>query len=172
MWESILPTQSAISQQQKLRWSNNSIGLDAQNTIVLKTDFTWIVHSPQHGYSVAYPKVDHTLNQAIGSYLLLRAESPRRVGDRAVLMSDRYDLNPQNKAFCLKFYYFFKNSAIYSMYSKLEVYQSEIYKTTRKIWQISGYYPNPSWVAFNITVRPENISSTNMWFYLVSILKL
>jgi hypothetical protein len=171
MWESILPTQSAISQQQKLRWSNISIGLDAQNNIIMKTDFTWTVHSPQHGYSVAYPTFDHTLYQSVGSYLLLRADYPRRLGDRAVLMSDRYDLDPQNKAICLKFFYFIKNSAQYSVYSKLEVFQSETYKTTKKIWQIPGYPSSPNWMAFNITVRPENISSTNMWFYLVCISK-
>jgi hypothetical protein len=170
MWESILPTQTAITQQQKLRWSNINIGIDAQNNILMMTDFTWTVHSPQHGYSAAYPRIDHTLNQAIGSYLLLRAESPRRLGDRAVLMSDRYDINPNNRTFCLKFFYFMKNIAQFNFNSKIEIFQSENYKLVKKVAQLSANYnPNPNWTPFNITLQPENISSTNMWFYMVCI---
>jgi hypothetical protein len=168
MWESILPTQTAITQQEKISWSNINIGMHAKSFVVTNTDFTWTVHSPQHGYSEAYPKIDHTLNQATGSYLLLRAEPPRKVGDRAVLMSDRYDIDPNNRMFCLKFFYFMKNMAQYDINSKIEIFQSENFMLIQKVFQLSVIFnPNPNWTPFNITVKPENISSTNMWFYLV-----
>jgi len=170
MWESILPTQTAITQQQKLLWSDIHVGMYALNNILMQTDFTWTVHSPQHGHSNAYPRIDHTLSQPTGSYLLLRAESPRRSGDRAVLMSDRYDINPNNRMFCLKFFYFMKNMAQYPLNSKIEIFQSEDYKLVQKVDELSAIFdPNPKWTPFNITVKPENISSTNMWFYLVCI---
>jgi hypothetical protein len=171
MWESILPTQTAITQQQKLRWSNNSIGAEVNNLILLKTDFTWTVHSPIHGSNVYYPTVDHTLNKPIGNYLLLRADEPRKPGDRAVLMSDRYDIDPNNRTFCLKFFYFLRDTGNFDLYSKLEIFQSENYKQVKKIYQISSAPQNsiPHWMAFNITVRPENPNSINLWFYLVSV---
>jgi hypothetical protein len=169
MWESILPTQAEITQQQKLRWSNIDIGTDAQNLILLKTDFTWTVHSPIHGFNVYYPVVDHTLNKPMGNYLLLRADEPRKLGDRAVLMSDRYDIDPNNRTFCLKFFSLLKNTAKFFVYSKLEIFQSENYKQVKKIYQISGFNPRSDWMAFNITVKPENPNSINMWFYLVSV---
>lgn len=170
MWESILPTQNEITQQQKLRWSNISIGADAQNLILLKTDFTWTVHSPIHGFNVYYPTLDHTLEKPIGNYLLLRADAPRKLGDRAVLMSDRYDIDPNNRTFCLKFFYFLRNTGNFNVYSKLEIFQSENYKQVKKIYQISSTLNSrPQWMAFNITVKPEYPNSINMWFYLVSV---
>jgi hypothetical protein len=83
-------------------------------------------------------------------------------------MSDRYDIDPNNRMFCLKFFYFMKNMAQYDINSKIEIFQSENFMLIQKVFQLSVIFnPNPNWTPFNITVKPENISSTNMWFYLV-----
>ena len=165
MWESIPPSANSVTQQQKLKWSNITIGQDVKNNVLLATDFTWTVHSPSHGLSAIYPGIDHTLNSYYGSYLLLKNESPRKVGDRAVIMSDRYDIS-KSKALCLRFFYWLKNVGSIQTNSKLGVYQSENYTNVRKIGEYSGL--TNTWASVNITIVPENTSSTDMWIYLVS----
>src|SRR5579883_2365080 len=166
MWESIPPNASSITQQQKLRWSNITIGQDAKNNILLATDFTWTVHSPSHGFSSYYPAIDHTLRTYYGSYLLLKNESPRKAGDRAVLMSDRYDIT-SSKAICFRFNYWLKNIVPVTTYSKLGVFQSENYTQVKKIAEYALANTN-TWVQVNLTIVPENKSSSDIWIYLVS----
>lgn len=166
MWESIYPTQSAITQQQKLQWSNISIGLPVDVNIVLKTDFIWIVHSPNLYVNNQYPQKDHTINQRAGRYLLLRNEQPRSPGDRAVLMSDRYDIDPKNRSFCVSFYYYINSPNLYFP-TKLELFQSEDYRQVIKIKQISDFQMSKDWTKVSVTAQPLNKTSTIMWFYLV-----
>src|SRR5581483_6851932 len=86
LWESIPPSLNSIARDQKLRWSKNPIGMDVKNNVILKTDFTWTVHSPLHATidSNIHPDKDHTIGNKFGTYLALKNESPRKPLDRAV----------------------------------------------------------------------------------------
>ena len=143
-------------------------------------DFEWMVQSTDHSSDELYPQRDHTLNSASGKYLLMTAHSPQHVGDRAIIVSDKYPID-NNREFCLKFFYYFKKDLNYGQFSKFEVYQSEDYLFSKingkdntpmvyKIGEVIGSMNTMTWWRFNVTARPLESGSTKMWFFLVSLL--
>ena len=108
----------------------------------------------------------------------MRAQSPQQVGDRAVLVSDHYDID-NSRSFCVKFFYQIKSQSAVGRTSKLEVFQTDDYlfssqgdfslvKRIAKIGEVGGSGSTLDWTQFNVTAKPSNAGSVNMWFYLVS----
>ena len=172
MWESIPPTfDGEYGQNTKQGWIVIGVGSAVYNQFFLNyTDFEWVVHSPDYSSSSLYPTTDHTLGKRSGNYLLLKAESPRRISDRAVLVSDHYDI-PTSGSFCVKLYYFFNNMNRVGA-SRFEFYQAENNEHYKKLAEVIGTTSNTTWVQFQVTAKAMSTSSKNMWFYLVCILKL
>ena len=157
-----------MSRDEKLRSAQLNVGATIKSTILEQSDFTWTVHSPSQNHLTQYPSFDHTFGKANGYYLLLKADASRTEGQRAILMSDRYDIDPNDRKLCLSFYYYFKKSDDSSAQTQLDVYQSEQISNVFKIIKIlSPIKSVDKWIPFNITVRPIVKNSTNIWFYLV-----
>ena len=130
------------------------------------TDFEWTVHSSDQLIDPLYPQLDHTLGQRSGNYLLLKAQTPRSQADRAVLVSDHYDID-SNRSFCLNLFYYIKNQNNYGT-SRFELFQAENNNLYKKIGQVIGQTSTTGWTAFNVTATAMSTASKNMWFYLVS----
>lgn len=166
MWESIPPNRTnTISQTIKQKWSANPIGTTVDMNVVRYSDFEWEVHSRERDNQPSYPAYDHTLKRASGNYLLLRTSSQQRVGDRAILVSDHYDIDQKNNTFCFELYYLMINN-ILGMPGRFEIYQSESSTKTKKIGEVVGNVTN-DWVKYEVTAKPIDSSSIDMWFYLV-----
>lgn len=166
LWESITPNTSSITLQQKIKFANmTNIGTDINSNILMNTDFTWTVHSPEHGLNPNYPQKDHTLNSASGSYLLLRNDPPRKAYDRAVLISDRFDVNGTD-GLCMRFFLYLGGSNP-SISSKLSAYTSENYTTVRLVYSHTG--TSNSWFSWNVSIPAQSPNTRNMWLYLVCI---
>ena len=169
-----MPTPNVkIEQIQKITWAKLSIGTKTNMNIVRYTDFEWEVHSPDHslGSDPSYPKTDHTLNKASGNYLLMTTKFPRQVADRAVLVSDHYDID-NNRSFCLSFFYFTRATSNMGTDVRLEVYQAEANTNLYKIGEILSITFTGGWKKYWITAKAKSALSTNMWFYLVSYAEL
>ena len=141
-------------------------------------DFEWTVQSTEHSSDELCSQRDHTLNSTSGKYLLMRAHSPQQIGDRAVMVSDKYPID-NNREFCLKFFYYFKKDLNYGQFSKFEVYQSEDYLLSKistpmvyKIGEVIGSRNTITRWHFNVTARPLESRSTSMCFFLVSLFNL
>ena len=168
MWESIPPTTTfQITASQKRAWSQIAIGVKTTMNVIKYTDFEWAVRSPDEAIDTSYPRTDNTLNRASGNYLLMTAQSPQKVADRAVIVSDHYDIDG-NRSFCLSFFYYLKSSSSPSFH--LEIFQSEAYSQVYKIAEIVSTKTTFVWTKFNVTAKAKNSSSTNMWFYLVCLI--
>ena len=168
MWESIPPNRTVvISASIKKEWANFPISNKITSMDVLKyTDFEWHVFSPDSETQSQAPASDHTLGKRAGNYLLLNIRYPRLVGDRAVLVSDHYDID-SNRSFCFQLYYYFKNSGSPGD-SRFEVYQAENNNQYQKVGQvIEGTSNNKGWTKFEVTAKAMSTYSKNMWFYLV-----
>ena len=178
MWESVPPNQTvSIPLATKISWATIPVNtiISMYKTSVLKyPDFEWVVYSPDSFYNSLFPTIDHTLSKSSGNYLLMKGGSPRKVGDRAILVSDHYDID-SSRSLCLQFYYYFKNQ--YTSLSnppRFEVYLGEDYSTNvyRKIGQVIGTITNTSWTKFEITATAITTNSKNLWFYLVIAISL
>ena len=169
MWESIIPNRTVtVPQMTKQSWSNLPVGTTLTNMNILKyTDFQWTVHSPDGDASgdSLYPSVDHTLGKKSGNYLVFKAQSPQNPLDRAVLVSDHYDID-SSRSFCLKFYYYAKTS-FSKVNSKIEVYQGENNNKYKKIAQVVAYKSTNTWQEIRVSAKAMSTASKNIWFYLV-----
>ena len=173
MWTSTAPNQTeSMSKNIRDIWTSVNVGtrIYLVNLLVM-ADFEWVVYSPEGKmYSPLYSQMDHTLGKVSGNYLLLKAQSPRNVGDRAILVSDHYDID-SNRSFCLQFYYMFGKQDNQGS-SRFEIYQGENNGIYTKIGQVIGTVANSTWIPFNVTAKPSSTTSKNMWFYLVTNLNL
>ena len=171
LWESIKPiTDVQISNDEKASWLQLPINKSVHFNILKYTDFEWTVHSSDYSYATLFPQRDHTLNKVSGNYLLFDGRSPRTYYDRAIIVSDHYEITPQNRSLCLKFYYYYKSSNYFKFY--LDIYQSESFGNVTKIRQIIDDSSNDDWTLYNITAHSLNTTSTNMWFYLVHLISI
>lgn len=168
MWESITPNTSVkISQDQKKNWAGIPVGSVVSMDVIKYTDFEWDVHTPEFDHYILYPERDHTLNKPSGNYLIMKANGVRNTWDRAVLVSDRFDLD-SNRSFCLKLFYYVKNNNEFGNEgSKFEIFQSESYNQVKKIGEVSGTNHTTSWVPLSVTATPISTQSNTIWFYLV-----
>ena len=170
MWESIPPTPNVnIQLSQKITWAHIPVGTKVNIEILRYTDFEWEVHSPDNDNDGRYPSADHTLNKRSGNYLLLDGLSPQKTGDRAVLVSDHYDID-KNRSFCLSFYYFMNTPTAGGDKNRIEIYQSEGNGQVYKIGDIRLSLPRQEWLQFNVTATAKNTTAKNMWFYLVGLI--
>ena len=116
-----------------------------------------------------YPNKDHTLNRQTGNYLAF--DMDRTGNDRAVLVSDHYDLDA-SRSFCLSFFYQFNLDASSQGNPRFEVYASEngfgqaglIHKIGQVIGKQGG---TADWTPFSVTGKSKTRDSKLMWFYLV-----
>ena len=142
MWESIPKNSSArITKNEKKSWRQLAVNSTATVDILEYTDFEWSVHSNDYSVYPNYPEYDHTLNKISGNYLVFNTDPPRDRYDRAVLVSDHYDIDPNNRSLCLKFFYYaFKSLIFYpdadsrdtTPFTRLEIFQSESYDSIKK----------------------------------------
>ena len=168
MWESLIPnTTVSMDETTKDNWANMAVGTITSVDVVNYADFEWIVHTPDYQPSELFPPRDHTLGKAAGNYLVMKANEKRTVSDRALLVSDHYQLDP-TRSFCFKLFYYIKNKPEAGMRgSKFEVFQSENYAKIMKIGEVLGSSSTTDWMQFNVTARAQNTTSINLWFYLV-----
>ncbi|XP_036360425.1 MAM and LDL-receptor class A domain-containing protein 1-like isoform X2 [Octopus sinensis] len=69
---------------------------------VIDDDFDWLIGTGKRYYNYDGPRKDHTLKTFYGHYLLLRALSPFKPGDHALLISESLDGSMHQ---CMRFWY-------------------------------------------------------------------
>ena len=167
MWGSIPRNNNTIiSRSVKQSWSQapvNSIGRKIQ--FLRYSDFEWVVHSPDTFIDALYPRVDHSLGRRSGNYLLFTTQTPRKLWDRAVVVSDHYHID-NNRSFCLKLYYY--GNTLQSIgNSGFEIYQVENNGINKKIAKVILTQNTTSWTQLIVRAKAMSGYSKNMWFSLV-----
>ncbi len=135
-------------------------------TVLYLTDYAdqiWHVLTPCQSLRDYVPR-DHTVGNEYGHYLLLTAEN---VGDRGILLTEKYNLAENGGKICLSF-------ALYkpSAQSVLEVYQGESANETHgtKIWAITRT-TGGRWESFEVLATPLfHSSSVDLFFFIVGTL--
>ncbi|XP_055957693.1 MAM and LDL-receptor class A domain-containing protein 2 [Patella vulgata] len=102
-------------------WRNQQVG----------DNFDWIIGQGQTSSRTTGPITDHTVQSPKGHYVYIEASSPRKIYDKAVLLSSLY---PPTKTRCLNFWYSMNGAQI----GNLTVYLVASTGQNVSLWQLHG----------------------------------
>lgn len=123
-------------------------------------DHTWHIFAPRQ--SLNYVQYDNTFRSWLGRYLLLTGTNP---SDRGIIVSQRYNLKDHGGIICFSL-------AVYKASDEniLEIYQGESFNDTHgtKIWDI--HRKTNDWETFQILASPQQNTSIDIFFYIVSFI--
>lgn len=119
----------------------------------------WLVSEPAK--SKRFVQDDATYRSFSGQYLLMPGGAQY---DRAIMITQQYDLRKINDYACFSFSYFMPDTA-----SALEVYQSEAStaKKARKLWSLPPSLNPVGWKLASLDSFPASKAGSSVYFYIV-----
>ncbi|CAB4009334.1 RNA-directed DNA polymerase from mobile element jockey [Paramuricea clavata] len=112
-------------------------------------DFDWSINNGETSSKQTGPRVDHTSESELGSYIYIEASSPRVKGDKAIIQAGPFKAD-QN--FCFTFYYHMFGVHI----GRLSVYQAWSNMTNLELLWTRNTSGDDSWKTSSLDVRSRN----------------
>eukprot|EP00795_Rhopilema_esculentum_P012712 gene12712-3431_t len=99
-------------------------------------DFDWIISKGSTPSGTTGPSADHTKRNGDGTYAYIESSAPRKQGDKARFISERFPLTTANR--CLRFWYHMFGASIGTLNVLMKYKAGNLTTSEKVIWSLSG----------------------------------